>query len=306
MRALGLLVLLLVAASAGAQSIKYSPRSMPNEVTCGDFFGSGYFQCDAPPIGLSFQREVVVAPQSGTSYGQSFFKVNGIVTDWQSGGSTHPSILNGMDIVLVNRAAETAPVTSAIIGLYTISFDQGTGGAGTTSQGAQFYAYSMSSDATHPVDLDGVYAFAGSYGSEAIGRISGVRGEALGRSGVAIASYIEAVGAGGPPTLAECGTDASKCFKVRTTGFGRNYFMQPASADGDTLYAAEVENGKGLLVSGSAGQLQLAKASGGAKPTCASGTRGSFWYEPSGAGVKDTVEVCAKDAGDAYAWRTIY
>ncbi len=43
-----------------------------------------------------------------------------------------------------------------------------------------------------------------------------------------------------------------------------------------------------------------------AKPTCSSTTRGTFWVVQSGAGVKDTVEVCAKDAGDAYAWRTIY
>jgi len=43
-----------------------------------------------------------------------------------------------------------------------------------------------------------------------------------------------------------------------------------------------------------------------AKRTCNSSTRGTFWVVQSGAGVKDTVEVCAKDAGDAYAWRTIY
>jgi hypothetical protein len=44
----------------------------------------------------------------------------------------------------------------------------------------------------------------------------------------------------------------------------------------------------------------------GAQPTCDSGIQGMFWYEEGGAGVKDTVDVCAKDAGDAYAWRSIY
>jgi hypothetical protein len=44
----------------------------------------------------------------------------------------------------------------------------------------------------------------------------------------------------------------------------------------------------------------------GSKPTCDSTTRGTFWHTAGGAGVKDSVEVCAKDAGDAYAWRTIY
>ncbi len=43
-----------------------------------------------------------------------------------------------------------------------------------------------------------------------------------------------------------------------------------------------------------------------AKPTCDSSTRGTFWVVQSGAGVKDTVQVCAKDATDAYTWRTIY
>lgn len=42
------------------------------------------------------------------------------------------------------------------------------------------------------------------------------------------------------------------------------------------------------------------------KPACSSTTRGTFWAVQSGAGVKDTVEVCAKDAADAYAWRAIY
>jgi hypothetical protein len=44
----------------------------------------------------------------------------------------------------------------------------------------------------------------------------------------------------------------------------------------------------------------------GAKPTCDATTRGTFWVDEGGAGVADTVEVCSKDAGDAYAWRALY
>ncbi|HKR02279.1 MAG TPA: hypothetical protein VJT09_16495, partial [Pyrinomonadaceae bacterium] len=44
----------------------------------------------------------------------------------------------------------------------------------------------------------------------------------------------------------------------------------------------------------------------GTKPTCDATNRGVIWHDYGGAGVKDTVEVCAKDAGDVYAWRTIY
>jgi hypothetical protein len=44
----------------------------------------------------------------------------------------------------------------------------------------------------------------------------------------------------------------------------------------------------------------------GTKPTCASGVRGMYWHTLGGTGVKDDIQVCAKDAADAYAWRTIY
>ena len=42
----------------------------------------------------------------------------------------------------------------------------------------------------------------------------------------------------------------------------------------------------------------------GTRPTCDSGHRGWVWYDAGGAGVADTVEICTKDAADAYAWRT--
>lgn len=42
------------------------------------------------------------------------------------------------------------------------------------------------------------------------------------------------------------------------------------------------------------------------KPACDATTRGTFWFTQGGAGVKDAAEVCAKDAGDAYAWRALY
>ena len=52
------------------------------------------------------------------------------------------------------------------------------------------------------------------------------------------------------------------------------------------------------------GALQLQMTA--AKPTCDATVRGTYWHTRGGTGVKDSVEVCAKDAADAYAWRTIY
>jgi hypothetical protein len=43
-----------------------------------------------------------------------------------------------------------------------------------------------------------------------------------------------------------------------------------------------------------------------AKPACSVSQRGTFWVTQGAAGVKDSVQVCAKDAANAYAWRTIY
>jgi hypothetical protein len=43
-----------------------------------------------------------------------------------------------------------------------------------------------------------------------------------------------------------------------------------------------------------------------AKPACSATQRGTFWVTQGAAGVKDSVQVCAKDAANAYAWRTLY
>jgi hypothetical protein len=52
------------------------------------------------------------------------------------------------------------------------------------------------------------------------------------------------------------------------------------------------------------GSFQLRPS--GAQPACNLANRFTFWTTAGGAGVKDNVQVCAKDVGDAYAWRTIY
>ena len=42
------------------------------------------------------------------------------------------------------------------------------------------------------------------------------------------------------------------------------------------------------------------------QPACAAGTSGLFWFARGAAGVKDDIQVCAKDSSNAYAWRIIY
>jgi hypothetical protein len=42
------------------------------------------------------------------------------------------------------------------------------------------------------------------------------------------------------------------------------------------------------------------------QPACDSTRRGMLWFTQGVPTVKDTLEVCAKDAGDAYVWRTLW
>jgi hypothetical protein len=77
-----------------------------------------------------------------------------------------------------------------------------------------------------------------------------------------------------------------------------NLLLQPLGGNvgigsATPLYAKLVVNGT----------LQLLSATG---VSCDSDHGGAFNYVAGGAGVKDSVSVCAKDAGGLYAWRTIY
>jgi hypothetical protein len=66
----------------------------------------------------------------------------------------------------------------------------------------------------------------------------------------------------------------------------------------------------GTMAATAAGQTLNVNAKLGlasiASYTCDATTRGQFNYIAGGTGVKDIVQVCAKDGADAYAWRAIY
>jgi hypothetical protein len=54
-------------------------------------------------------------------------------------------------------------------------------------------------------------------------------------------------------------------------------------------------------------RIVLSKNSGStSKPACSSTTDGMISFTQGATGVKDSLEVCAKDAANAYAWRTLY
>ena len=43
-----------------------------------------------------------------------------------------------------------------------------------------------------------------------------------------------------------------------------------------------------------------------AQPSCTASTRGVVWFTQGASLVKDTLQVCAKNASDVYGWRTLY
>ncbi len=86
--------------------------------------------------------------------------------------------------------------------------------------------------------------------------------------------------------------------ELKFTNLSNNGFRFVVNTTNDALFI----NADGSTRS--TGGLQVDTAA--AKPSCIALRRGMIWTTESGAGVKDAVEVCAKDAGDVYGWRTIY
>ena len=104
-----------------------------------------------------------------------------------------------------------------------------------------------------------------------------------------------------------------KHWTMRSSG-GVFYLATSTDSTYATSSAASiVVNSNGYVGIGIAVPTQALEVNGGvrlntatAQPTCSTDTRGLFWVVQNGAGVKDDVQVCAKDAADAMAWRTIY
>ena len=75
---------------------------------------------------------------------------------------------------------------------------------------------------------------------------------------------------------------------------GRDYYLNTANAD---LYKCNA----GIWIVQGGGS-----AAPGGSPACDVTSRFTFWSTAGSTGIKDSVEVCAKDAAGNYAWRTLY
>jgi hypothetical protein len=72
---------------------------------------------------------------------------------------------------------------------------------------------------------------------------------------------------------------------------------------GHILIGTATDNASGALLQVNGPGIQI---NGAAQGTCNAAHRGMIQYTAAASGIKDTVAVCAKDASDVYAWRTIY
>lgn len=102
--------------------------------------------------------------------------------------------------------------------------------------------------------------------------------------------YIE----GAPGAITMCRSLSTSTTDIWSHGTGTDINYAGNVGIGTTSPATQLEVNGGLA-------LKTATA----KPTCNSSTRGTFWFTQAGAGVKDSIEACSKDAADAYAWSTL-
>jgi hypothetical protein len=93
---------------------------------------------------------------------------------------------------------------------------------------------------------------------------------------------------------------------------GGQYFFSSSNSDPSIGNAdTAIARGNAKVVEftdggGHAAAWQAGNASGTARPTCASGYRGTYWHVYGGAGVADTVAVCCKNVSDSYVWSTAF
>jgi hypothetical protein len=130
------------------------------------------------------------------------------------------------------------------------------------------------------VDVGGMVSLGGYRGTTALGAVfAGVRG------------------------AKENGTDndVRGYLGLYTTDNGNTFAERARLASTGNLGVGTTNPGQKIEVNGGV-RLNTATA----KPTCDATARGTFWVAQQGAGVEDSVEVCVKNAADAFVWRTVF
>jgi hypothetical protein len=152
-------------------------------------------------------------------------------------------------------------------------------GTSTGASGVQNGNVSMVTNTAQAADVGAVLALGGSRGSTGISSFAGIRGAKENGTDAEPSGYLGIYTVNGSSTFAE---------RMRVTSTGR-------VGIGTTTPATALEVDGGVRVN-----------TVEARPPCNATVRGTFWVTQGGAGVKDAVEVCAKDGSDTFAWRTLF
>lgn len=212
------------------------------------------------------------------------------------------------------RATSVAPVHLTIFstsnnGFGTFSVVSGTGSAGgdvyglgyAANIGGPTYPLTWSDAGWVKIGSDsvtGTTVAATINGGTSTGRILDVYRAATGSDvlGIRVMNTASTVGSNASIQLAAVAGVLNTPVKITADGIG--------SSDIDLVFYgvnADASEEKARVLAN--GGLKIAT---GTKPTCDSTYRGTLYYVAGGAGVADTYEVCKKDAGDAYAWASIF
>lgn len=133
---------------------------------------------------------------------------------------------------------------------------------------------------------------------------------------ISVGLAINSAASGNPQLLLQREGKSQGIFRLNSTFIQNGIDIVDGTGQGITLNGSSLvptANGSALGVGGKAwagtftaidtATLQLTSH---ARPACDVAHRGLLNYLAGGTGVKDTVEICLKDAADGYSWRAIY
>jgi|GEM_PF-4224149 len=108
-------------------------------------------------------------------------------------------------------------------------------------------------------------------------------------------------GAEDDPTAGVHLYDGDTTIKSKTTS-GPNYISASTNYDNHLFLIEVLKPIVSADVQFQFGRYGLKILTQGSRPTCSSTVRSNIWVVRSGAGVADTIEICAKNSSDTYAW----
>jgi hypothetical protein len=161
--------------------------------------------------------------------------------------------------------------------------------------GSTVYSYSIPASVTLSSGTGSVYLYVDSNGNITAGE-SGAGSPSISCSGCVAASGVTQF----PPDTVPIGVwVASSGSWAAGTNEAAVQSGGPALSAGSNVTLTQT--GSSVLISAALQSLLT-----GTQPGCTTSTGGFMWYTQGSSGVKDTVQVCAKDASDSYAWRTLF